>query len=64
MPRGSKPRPGEAEPAPFHNVQNGPLLSEQVKQPPRRAPSALSQTRAEALEDKVGQIINDAKDNQ
>lgn len=32
MPRGSKPRPGEAEPAPFHNVQNGPLHQGMVVQ--------------------------------
>lgn len=62
MPRSPRSKPEKAEPMPFHNLQNGPLLSEEVKNPPRRAPGALSEERSAILQNKVDQIVDAAED--
>lgn len=60
MPHNPNLRPANREGDSYHNAMNGPLLSEEVKNPQRATDNRLTAERRAVLDEKVQAITSDA----
>ncbi|MHB9144875.1 MAG: hypothetical protein ACYC5Y_06020 [Symbiobacteriia bacterium] len=64
MPHNPNLRPANPEGDSFHNAMNGPLLSEEPKDPPRATANNLTAERRAVRDEKVQAITSDVHQHQ